>query len=551
MDSKITRRKFIATAARTAAIITAPGIVPELVESASQQHDFDTLITGGTVYDGTDAAPRVADIGIRKDRIAAIGKITGTAANLIDAKGLIVAPGFVDIHTHCDLTFKRLGMKRFLAYFMPSFKGNYNYLYQGVTTVVTGNCGYGYTNLEDWFDIQKSVNFGSNVYHLAPHGDIRLEVFGKDQPEKLSAKQLDALKEKIAAEMEKGAMGFSTRLDVPPGTLAHTEELIEIGKVVHKYGGLYATHMRDESGAKDENGKYADVKSIEEAIRIGREAEIPVEISHLKISAPFNNLKASQLLDLIEAARRNGLDVTADQYPYDSGSTDIGSLIPLKYIDANGLKKEYRAGSKRDEVKKSIEATFLYNGPEKTRIVWYPGNEKYEGKSLKEIAIARKKDPSDCLIEMACEEELPVGIFFTQDIGVVREIMPHDYIFTTCDGWTIPKDMMKPHPRLYGSFPRKIKKFVIEEKIMDLKPAIRSMTSLPAGKFNIKDRGKIEEGYYADVTVMNLNQVSDNATYDKPHQYAEGIEYVLVNGVLSIKNGKATGERGGRPLKRT
>ena len=343
----MTRRKFIAAAAKTAALVAATGAVPELVASASRQYDFDTLITGGTVYDGTDAAPQVADIGIRKGRIAAIGKITGTAANIIDAKGLIVTPGFIDIHTHCDLTFKRLGIKRYLAYVMPSFKGNYNYLYQGVTTVVTGNCGMGYTNLEEWFDIHKSVNFGSNVYHLAPHGDIRLEVFGKNQPEKLSPNQLDALKERIAVEMEKGAMGFSTRLDVPPGTLAHTEELIEIGKVVHKYGGLYATHMRDESGTKDGNGKFADVKSIEEAIRIGRKAGIAVEISHLKISAPFNNLKASQLLDLIGTARHKGLDVTADQYPYDSGSTDIGFLIPLKYMDANGLKKEYRTGVKR------------------------------------------------------------------------------------------------------------------------------------------------------------------------------------------------------------
>ncbi len=549
---EITRKDFINKAARTAMLAAAAGTVPLLITRCTRQSErgFDLVIKDGTLYDGTTAPPRVADIGIKGDRVAAVGKISAEALRTINAKGLIVSPGFIDCHTHCDLTFKRLGMKRHLARVMPSFKGNYNYLYQGVTTVVTGNCGYGYTDLDQWYGIHDSVGFGANVYHLVPHGDTRLELFGEKQPERLSKEQLEMFKNKIAEEMEKGASGFSTRLDVPPGSYADTAELVEIGKVVGRYGGLYATHMRDETGTIDKQGKYGDLKSISEAIEIGRRAGIRVQISHLKIDSPINGLKASRLLDLIERARREGLDVTADQYPYPAGSTDITTLIPQQYIDSAGVMKEFREGKRRAELKKAIEATFSNLGPEKTLIVYYPGKEEYEGKTLVEIAGMRGNDPADCLIDMGCEKELPLGAFFSQDISVVRELMPHDYVFTISDGWTIPKDMMKPHPRLYGAFARKLRTFVLEEKVMGLAAALRSMTSLPAQKFAMKDRGIVKPGFFADVTAFNPKTIADRSTYTDPHQYAAGVEYVLVNGVVALEGGKATGERGGRPLRR-
>jgi N-acyl-D-amino-acid deacylase len=548
----VTRRRFLEKTAKTAAVVAASSTVPGLITGCKKSEaEFDIIIKGGTVYDGSLAEPKIVDIGIKGDKITAIGKIEGNAARTIDATGLIVTPGFIDVHTHCDLTFKRLGMKRLLAYVFPSFKGNYNYLYQGVTTVVTGNCGYGYTDLNEWFDIHESVGFGSNVYHHIPHGALRLELFGEKQPEKLSAEQLETFKRKVAEEMEKGAMGFSTRLDVPPGSMTATEELIEIGKVVQKYGGLYATHMRDESGTIYDDGSYGVLKSIEEAIEIGRKANLPVEISHLKINSPINNLKASRLLALIENARKEGLDVTADQYPYDSGSTDITAIIPQKYVDSAGVIKNYRDGAGRKELKQAIDVSFKDLGPEKTLVVWYPGKEELEGKTLKEVAEMTGKDAAECLIDMGSEEKLPVGVFFSQDMNVVRNLMPHDYIFTISDGWTIPKDMMKPHPRLYGTFPKKLRQFVLEEKLLTLKAALRSMTSLPAAKFKMKGRGTIAEGNFADITVINLKTIADKATYTDPHQYAEGVEYVLVNGVIGIDGGKATGDRGGRPVRRT
>jgi len=554
MEKKgITRKRFLEKTAKTAAVVAASSAVPGLITGCKKSEaEFDVIIRGGTVYDGSLSEPQVVDIGIKGDKITAIGKIEKEAARTIDAVGLIVTPGFIDVHTHCDLTFERLGMKRLLAYVFPSFKGNYNYLYQGVTTVVTGNCGYGYTDLNRWFDIHESVGFGSNVYHHIPHSALRLELFGEKQPEKLSTEQLEAFKRRVAEEMEKGAIGFSTRLDAPPGSLTVTEELIEIAKVVQKYGGLYATHMRDESGKIYDDGSYGVLRSIEEAVEIGRESGIPVQISHIKIDSPINNLKASRLLTLIEDARKEGLNVTADQYPYNAGSTFITAVVPNRYVDDSGIKKEYRNAEGKKEVIRAIhEETFSHMGPEKTLVVWNPANEDLEGKNLKEIAEMRGKDPAECLFELSCEEKLPAGVFFSQDMSIVRDLMPHDYVFTISDGWTIPKDMMKPHPRLYGTFPKKLRQFVLEEKLMSLKAAIRSMTSLPAEKFKMEGRGRIVEGNFADITVFDPKTIADKATYTDPHRYAEGIEYVLVNGVIGIDGGKATGDRGGRPIRRT
>lgn len=553
----VTRRRVLGMAAQAGIVLAAAGIRPPRVHAApghgvdaSLDTDLDVIIRNGTIYDGTLAEPYPADIGIRGDKIFAIGKITGRARWDIDAAGLIVTPGFIDVHTHCDLTFQRTGLKRYLAYAMPSWKGNHNYLYQGVTTVVTGNCGYGYTDSDYWLNLVHTIGFGTNVATLVPHGVIRENLFGADQRPELSPRELDALKGRVADEMTKGAVGFSTGLAYAPGWLSPTNELIAIAKVVRNYGGVYATHIRDETGNPTPKGGIGVLDAVSEAIEIGRRAEIPVEISHLKIDAPINNVHPERILDLIEAARREGLSIHADQYPYDAGSTAISILLPNEFVTSTGIQDRYKTKAGRAEIRAAIERVFAYLPPEKTLITMDTAHPSHEGRTLREIAAQEGKSAADCYVDMVCADDVPIGVFMSQDMDIVRALMPHDYIITASDGWTVPKGMTNPHPRVYGTFPKKIRQFVLTEKRLSLKEAIRSMTSLPAEKFNMQGRGRIAEGNYADIAVIDINTITDRATYLKPHQYAEGISYLLVNGVVAIEKGKATGDRGGRALRK-
>jgi len=511
---------------------------------------YDVLIKGGSVYDGISSQPAMIDIGISVDKIVALGTLVGKAEKTIDAQGLTITPGFIDIHTHCDSTFMRLELSELPQATLPGLTGNYNYQFQGVSTVMTGNCGIGNPDLDNWFDQADKQKFGSNVYHLAPHGMLRMELFGEDQPRQLNKKQLEALKKRVAEEMEKGAAGLSTGLEYAPGMFAETSELIELAKVARKYQGFYVTHMRDETGRLYPNGKTGVENAIDEAIEIGKKAETSVEISHLKIDVPYNGRTASALLDPIEKARSQGLNIHADQYPYDAYSTHLAILLPNEFQDRIVFKKEdYNSKEGRQKIKKAIEHVFTYIGPEKIMIAMYPGKEKFEGNTIEEIAEKEKMAPSDLYVDMVCDEVLPFGIFFSLDESMVRDITGKDFIITSSDGWTVPRDITHPHPRAYGSFPRKLRKYVIDEKRLSLGSAIRSMTSLPAEVYNLKSRGVIKEGNFADITIIDLDKLTDKATYLKPHQYSEGITHLLINGVLAIDDGKTTGNSGGRRIR--
>jgi len=544
----VNRRTFIKKSAKTSAALVAASA---LTSPGCADKNFDVLIKGGKIHDGTMAEPYVADIGVKDGAIAAIGQLAGTAKATLSADGLIVTPGFIDVHTHCDLVFKRAGNKRYLAYVVTNFKGAYNYAYQGVTTVITGNCGYGYTDTDYWFKMLKSVGFGLNVLHLAPHGQIREELFGVDQPTELSKKQLEAMKARVAEEMEKGAVGLSTGLEYAPGLLSPTSELIELAKVAARHGGIYATHVRDETGTIHPDGEPGILRSIAEAIETGKRAEVPVEIAHFKIAMPFNNARPEQMLELIETARDQGLDINADQYPYAAGSAQVTYLLPDKYKTSMSVKDEYKTKEGKSELKAVIEDVFEKGlSPDKVLISGYPEREELEGKTLKEIAEAEGRKPSEVFVEMACLDMAPWAIYFSQEEDVVKALMPRDYIITASDGYTVPKNMMTPHPRIYGTFTRKLKKYTLDQKIITLGQAIRSMTSLPADKFKIKGRGKIEQGAFADINVIDLETVTDHATFLKPHQYSKGIVHQLVNGVVAIEDNKATGKRGGECIRK-
>ncbi len=555
-EKGMTRREFIVKTSKvmaTASIaLNAPGIISGCATTRPYGPMDELIIKNGTVYDGTLADPVVTDIRIRGDRITEIGKFADVkAGKVINASGMAITPGFIDVHTHSDLTFKNTGMKRFAAYAMPSWKGNYCYLFQGVTTIVTGNCGYGYTDTAYWLDIVNSLGFGSNVYHLAPHGEIRYELFGKDQPRQLTQKQLEAMKQRLEEEMGKGAIGFSTGLEPAPGLLTTTEELIELNKVVRKYNRIYTTHLRDMTGRTYPGGRPGIELTLDEAFETAKRAGVRLQISHLVIKAPMNNAKAGKVLEMIDKARKDGITVSADQFPYPAGQTLLSSRLPAEFKDFEGIREEFRSKEGRKLISEVIAQRFAYNGPEKIMIAMYPEHSSYEGKTLKEIAEIEGKSPAEMYAEMVCEKRSPLAIFFDQDIRNVNEIMSKDNIITASDGFTIPHNMYKMHPAAYGTFPRRFRQCVMERKEMSPSAAIRTMTSLPAETFNMKQRGKIAKGYYADIAVVDLQKFCDKATFMDPHLYAEGVVHLFVNGVQSIENGKATGYRGGRGLKMT
>ncbi|WDP89166.1 MAG: D-aminoacylase [Desulfobacter sp.] len=549
---RINRRQFLETSIKTSVgIATAPLLSTGLSGCGeSGSFPYDTVLKGGLVFDGTGNAPVITDIGIKGDKIIQTGSIDAPAGQVIDAEGLAVMPGFIDVHTHCDLTFIKSGWKRHLSWIMPSWKGNRNYIGQGVTTVVTGNCGWGFGDIDQWYGSLDRLGFGTNVYHLAPHGVIREALFGPNQPAELNRSQMALMKKRIEAELEKGAIGVSTGLEYAPGLLTPPEELIELNRIVARYGRVYATHIRNESGALNPaTGRIWVEQAIEEAIEVGRQTGVRVEISHLKLAAPFNGNSAALILDPIERARAQGLKITADQYPYAAGSTIISILMPPAFRAAQGIKDQYKTRQGRSQVKKAILEVFSYMGADKILITMCNENQAYEGKTLAEIGEMENKSPADIYTDLVSGDSVPIGVFFAQDMSVVKEIMTRDYILTGSDGWTVPKGMTTPHPRTYGTFPRKLGKFCREDKLIDASACIRSMTSLPAKTFCMKDRGEIKSGFYADLVTIDMEKVMDRATYLAPHQYAAGITHVMVNGKFALKDNEFTGDRSGRTIR--
>ena len=544
----ITRRDFL----KGAVVTSTACLVGPLAWYGAGNSGYDTIIRNGTVYDGTPARPRIADIGIRGDRIAAIGTGLGNAARTIDASGLIVTPGFIDVHHHADITFKIFGKERAdEASRISSLTGNYNYAYQGVTTVVTGNCGLGYARIGEFHDILAQVRFGSNDYHLAPHGVIRQELFGEHQPRKLTPGELEAMRKRVAEEMEAGAVGMSCGLEYAPGSLTDTDELIALAKVVKRYHGVYVTHIRDLTGTVYPDGRIGVIEALKEAIEIGRKVGVPVQISHIQINQPIYGMTAQPMIELIAKARAEGVDITADAYPYDAGSSWLTMLTPAKYKTDKGIREEYKNARGRAELKKAVEETFAYLGPEKTMIISYPQRPHYEGQTLKEVADTEGKSPADMYVDIVCSNDAPQAIMNDQDMRNVKAFLrSSDFVFVISDGWTTIKDVGKPHPRCYGAYPKMIKTFAMDEKTMDLAAVVRAMTSLPAEKFRMTKRGKLDVGYFADITVIDPQKLSDHATYKKPHQYSTGVEYLFVNGALAIDGGTATNERRGKASKR-
>lgn len=500
---------------------------------AADPIEADVVIRGATLYDGSGQPGRKGDLAIRGDRIVAVGEFTVAGKpRIIEGAGLIVAPGFIDLHTHSDDPLTK-----------PATRANLNYLTQGLTTAVTGNCGFGPADVAKYFKTMETGGVGTNVIHQVPHNAVRQQVMGNAnrQPTAEELKKMEAL---VDQGMKDGAWGLATGLIYNPGTYAKTDELIALARVASRHGGFYASHIRDEG-----TGLLA---AVDEALTIGREAKLPIHISHMKASGRKAWGTAVNAIALVEKARKDGQIVSADQYPYPASSTSLrATLVPAVFRE--GSEKDFQARLADPEqsarLRKAVEDRLEgRDGGKRIRVARYAPKPAWQGKDLETIATEEKKP----VIEIVLEIERNGGasiVNFGMSEEDVRLIMKQPFVATASDGSAqVPADTV-PHPRSYGTFPRKIGRYAIEEKLLPLEQALRSASGLPADILKLPERGYLKPGYFADVVVFDPETFRDRATYDKPHQYATGVRYLFVNGKAAIDDGKYTGALAGKVLR--
>jgi N-acyl-D-aspartate/D-glutamate deacylase len=500
-------------------------------EVRSQLMALDLLIRGGQVLDGSGASAVSADIGIRDDRIVFVGdaaKARLTAVRTVDASGLIVAPGFIDPHTHTleDLS----DSKR---------KSNENYLMQGVTTVITGNDGGGPLQIAKTLDQWSKLGIGTNGALLVGHGSARREVMGMSDAEP-TQEQLARMKALIRQAMDEGAFGMSTGLYYAPGSYARTEEVIELARIVADKGGIYDSHMRDESSYS-----IGLLGSIEETIRIGREAKIPVNISHIKALGADVWGKSKDAIEMIRKARTAGIKVTADQYPYTaSGSSVTASLVP-RWAEAGGnaeLLKRIDDPAVRSRLIKEMEANLGRRGGPESLLITSARNRALIGKTLAALASEWKMPPVEAALEIIKEGGASVASFNMNESDIAN-FMTQEWVMTGSDG-------SGGHPRKYGTFPRKLREYVYKKKLISLPFAVQHSSALVAETFRIPDRGLLRVGYFADVIVFDEKTIADRATYREPELLATGVKYVIVNGKVVVEEGGFNGTYAGRALRK-
>ena len=502
----------------------------------AQNPDCDILIINGKIIDGTGNNWYYGNVAIKNGRIIKVGReVKLTAAKTIDAKGLIVAPGFIDVHTHLEGDeIKDPNATSFIL--------------DGVTTCVTGNCGSSNIDIGKYLNWIDSLKLSINIATLIGHNDVRKTVMGRANRD-ATPDEMQQMSTIVDKAMNDGAVGLSTGLIYIPGTYTKTPEIVALAKVAARYNGLYATHMRDEG----DSVTYA----IEEALTIGREAKIPVEISHFKLSGQQNWGRSKETVPIIEAARKEGIEVTIDQYPYTASSTSISTLIPDEIL-ADG-QDSIKARLQRPEIKKYVIKSML--GRLKKRklkhfsyavVANYIPDTTYNGKSIEQINRMKGrrhkvKEEALTIIDIMMEGGAS-AIFHGMSEGDVKHIMQYPFNMFASDASIRILYAGMPHPRGYGTNARVLAKYVREEKILSLEEAIRRMTSLPAQKFQLKDRGLIKEGMAADIVIFDENEVQDISTYDKPHAYSKGFHFVIVNGALTVENEKHLGVRAGKAL---
>ncbi len=523
---------------------------------------IDYLLQGGYVIDGRTGGtgPVRADVAIAGDRIAAVGDLSNcNAEEVIDVKGLYVCPGFIDVHAHSDFVLLADGRAE-------------GKICQGVTTEINGNCGmsaapllgaareqrekeiaeYGiqerWSTFSEYFSILEKRKIAINAITLAGHGNLRASVAGYED-RALSGSEMERARELLSESMTSGAKGLSTGLIYPPGVFADTEELISLAAEAAKHNGIYTSHMRSESDNL--------LESIDEVIRIAKEAKVRAHISHLKTSDEKNWGKVNDVFKKIETANSGGAVVTCDRYPYIASSTDLDAVLPSWAFEGGNKKEIERLRNEQERLARDILALHPETSVwEKIFIasVITDRNKWVEGKSIAEISRTLNKPGLQCIFDLLLEEDLSVwAVFFTMSEDNLKAILQKPYTMIGSDSTARSFDGITatgvPHPRGFGSFPRVLGRYVRDEGILSISEAVYKMTGLPAKTFQIEKRGVIAENYYADITVFDPKKVTDTAAFDNPFQRPEGIHHVLVNGVPVVLEGDVTGAMPGRVLR--
>lgn len=516
---------------RLALVILLVCLPVGIVRAGEVQGPVDVLLKGGTIYDGSGQEATTADLAIRQGKITAMGKLDGLAAGrVVDCRGLIVAPGFIDLHTHCD----PVGS--------PARRKNLNYLTQGCTTVVSGNCGFGPLDVAAYFARLERDGAGTNMILLVAHGTVRQKAMGGVNRAP-TADELERMKELVDRGMRDGAWGMSTGLIYAPGMFAKTDEIVELAKVVARHQGLYVSHIRNEA--------HDLLNALGEAIGIARQAGLPAHISHFKAVGPGNWPLMRKAAAIIEEARSQGLTVTADQYPYIATSTSLTAVLFPATKLPNGLKDFKRRMQDDAEYQRAVRQLVKSRLGDNPRIVLASCKKHPEwmGKSLDDIAAQLKTD----LVEAAIRVEIDGGasiVRFVLSEDNVRYGMTLPWVATASDGnTTLPSPGSKPHPRSFGTFPRKIGFYALREKVLPLGQAIRSATGLPADILHLPDRGYLRPGYLADIVVVDPATFIDRATFDDPQQYSPGVRWLFLAGQAAIADGKASKSLYGRPIR--
>ena len=497
---------------------------------------YDTILLGGQVLDGTGAPARQVDIGIRADRIETVGDLSRAMANTtLDVSGLHVSPGFIDVHSHAGP-----------ALALPERSDGEPLLAQGLTTVVVNPDGGGPVDLAGQRASLEANGLGVNVAQLVPHGSIRGRVIGSEDRAP-DAGELEAMRALVRAGMEAGAWGLSSGTFYAPGSYSENSELVELGRVVAEYGGLYTSHIRDES-----NYTIGVVAAVEEVIEVSREAGITAVVTHIKALGPPVWGASAEIVERIEAARSEGLPVFADQYPYMASATGLSAALVPRWAQAGGG-QAFAQRAAEPQTRARIREAMVENlarrgGAERIQFRRFVPDPAIEGRLLSDLAAERGADPVDLSLELVLQGG-PSIVSFNMSEEDVLNLMIRDWTMTSSDGDLPTFGVGVPHPRSYGAFARKIAKYVFDDGVMTLEAAIRSMTGLPAEVMEMVDRGTIAEGRIADLVVFS-GDFRDQATFTEPHQLSTGVVHLFVNGTAAILDGEFTGARAGRVLAR-